>query len=398
MFAKERLRIVVGGFLGLTPGGGVAWDYVQWPLGFAQLGHDVLYVEDTRLWPIYQEGAAVDCAPNVSRVRNVMAAFGLESRWAYRDEVSGECFGLSLGQLQEFCRSADLFVNISCSTFLRDEYRTIPLRALVDTDPMFTQIQYCNEVSFTSEKSGMREMFAGHTHYFTFGENIGQPDCRVPDCGVKWHSTRQPICLSHWDATPIPKESASAFTTLMNWTAARDLVFEGDTWGQKNVSLMRFLDLPQAIGGINLAVAVSQTSGTPFPSGLFRDHGWTVLSPDQCAPDWRSYRSFLSESFGEFSVAKQTYDKARTGWFSCRSACYLASGRPVVTQETGWSAYIPAGRGLLTFHDMEGARAALRAIVDSPEVHAKAARELAEEYFAIEKVLPAMLSDLGSTS
>jgi hypothetical protein len=360
MFARERLRIVVGGFLGLTPGGGVAWDYVQWPLGFAQLGHDVIYVEDTRLWPIYQEGAAVDCDPNVSRVRSVMAAFGLESRWAYRDEVSGECFGLSLEQLQEFCRSADLFVNISCSTFLRDEYLTIPVRALVDTDPMFTQIQYCNEVSFTSEKSGIREMFAGHTHYFTFGENIGQPDCRVPDCGVKWHSTRQPICLSHWDATPIPKQSASAFTTLMNWTAARDLVFEGDTWGQKNVSLMRFLDLPQVIDGINLAVAVSQTSGTPFPADLFRDHGWTVLSPEQCAPDWRSYRSFLSKSFGEFSVAIKrgqdgslvvlhaTWLRAVQSWHRRPAGQLTFPLDAVFSRSTTWKARVPPSARLPT--------------------------------------------------
>src|SRR5260370_12985933 len=117
MFGKERLRIVVGGFLGLRPGGGVAWDYVQWPVGFAQLGHDVIYVEDTCLWPIYREGAAVDCTPNVSRVRNVMAAFGLESSWAYRDEVSGKCFGLSLGQFQEFCRAAHLFVHTPLTPF-----------------------------------------------------------------------------------------------------------------------------------------------------------------------------------------------------------------------------------------------------------------------------------------
>src|SRR5260370_29252824 len=120
MFARERLRIVVGGFLGLTPGGGVAWDYVQWPLGFTELGHDVVYVEDTRLWPIYNDAGPPDCAPNVLRIRAVMEAFGMRSRWAYRDELSGECFGMPLAQLQEFCRSADIFLNISCSTFLRD--------------------------------------------------------------------------------------------------------------------------------------------------------------------------------------------------------------------------------------------------------------------------------------
>jgi len=237
---------------------------VQWPLGFAELGHDVIYIEDTRLWPIYQEGAAADCTPNVARVKSVMEAFGMGSQWAYRDEVSGECFGLSLSHLQEFCRSADIFVNVSCSTFLRDEYMAIPVRALVDSDPMFTQIQYCTEVSLTSTQAGMREMFAGHTHFFTFGENIGHPDCRVPDCGVTWHRTRQPVCLAHWNAIPIRDTPESCFTTLMNWTAAPPLEFQGDTWGQKNVSLMQYLDLPESIGGIKLAIAVGQTSSLPF--------------------------------------------------------------------------------------------------------------------------------------
>jgi len=160
---------------------------------------------------------------------------------------------------------------------------------------------------------------------------------------------------------------------------------------------MQYLDLPESIGGIKLAIAVGQTSGAPFPADLFRGHGWTVLNPDQCAPDWQSYQSFLQDSRGEFSIAKHTYSKARTGWFSCRSACYLAAGRPVIAQDTGWSSYIPTGRGLLAFEDMDGARAALCEVADDLKLHGRVARELAEEYFAADKVLATMLLDLGST-
>jgi hypothetical protein len=388
---SERLKIVVGGFLGLTPGGGVAWDYVQWPLGFAELGHDVIYVEDTRLWPVYENGADGSCDRNVNRIQSVMHAFGLDGRWAYRDEISGRCFGMPLSQLQEFCRSADLFINLSCSTFMRDEYLSIPVRALVDTDPMFTQIQFSNELSFTSHKAGMREMFAKHTHFFTFGENLGSTDCRIPDCGVPWIPIRQPVCLAHWKASPAPAAASTPFTTLMNWSAGRDLEYQGESWGQKSDSLMEYSNLPALVGGIHLAIGVGQTSGAAFPVGLFRDRGWTVLDPEVCAPDWRSYQSFLTESRGEFSIAKQTYVKARTGWFSCRSACYLACGRPVIAQDTGWSKYIPAGLGLLAFDDIDYAREALLAVACDPQIHGAAARQIAEEYFSAEKILRAML-------
>jgi hypothetical protein len=391
---RERLRIVVGGFLGLTPAGGVTWDYLQWPLGFSMLGHDVVYVEDTRLWPIYQEKSPGNCTLNVAHVRSVMEAFGFATRWAYRDEASGQCFGLSVRQLKDFCRSADLFVNVSCSTYLRDEYRSIPVRALVDSDPMFTQIQYCTGASLTTTQAGMSDLFEGHTHHFTFGENICKTDCRIPDCGIEWRSIRQPICLSHWPNTLLHRPSNSMFTTLMNWSATRDLIFQGDTWGQKDVELMRFLELPKAARGIRLAIAVNQTTGTPFPAALFQEHGWTILDPLKCASNWSSYRKFLGASLGEFSVAKQTYVKARTGWFSCRSACYLALGRPVVTQDTGWTEYIPFGRGLMPFNDTHSAAEALQMIMAAPGEHSRAARHIAAEYFSSDRVLGTMLRQL----
>lgn len=385
----------MGGFLGLTPAGGVTWDYIQWPLGFEMLGHDVIYVEDTRLWPVYQQESAGDCRTNVAHVSSVMEMFGLSGRWAYRDEASGECYGLTLEQLKEFCRSADLFVNVSCSTYLRDEYRSIPVRALIDSDPMFTQIQYCNGASLTAGQSGMQEMFEGHTHYFTFGENIGKSDCRIPDCGLNWRPIRQPICLPHWPVHRLSGESPPRFTTVMNWTATQDLIFNGETWGQKNMELMRFLELPRHVPGVQLAIAVSRTVGSPFPAAFFRERGWCVLDPEECTPDWSSYRTFLGESFGEFSVAKQTYTKAHTGWFSCRSACYLACGRPVITQETGWSDYIPTGVGLFGFIDAAGAVDALVRARSDPAKHSQGAREIAEEFFSSDRVLGAMLLECG---
>ena len=395
---KGRLRIVVGGYVGLLPAGGVTWDYVQYPAGFAELGHDVFYVEDTRLWPIYQPAGSDwgDCTGNVAHLGAVMEAFGLQGRWAYRDEASGGTFGMSEREVREVCRTADVFVNVSCSTFMRDEYLNIPARVLVDSDPMFTQIQYLSRQMFTPGSPSLRALVGAHTHLFTFGENVGAEDCRMPDCGLAWRPTRQPVCLERWRVTDLPRPTDAPFTTLMNWTAARPLEHAGDTWGQKDVEFMRFSSVPARVPEIPLAVAVGQTGGAggPFPRREAEAKGWRVLDPEACAPEWRSYRAFLEASRGEFSVAKETYVKARTGWFSCRSACYLAAGRPVVTQETGWSKRLPTGAGLFAFEDEEGAAEALRRVAREWETHARAARLVAEEHFDGRRVLGGLLGQL----
>ena len=394
-----RLRIVVGGFLGLLPTGGVTWDYVQYPLGLAALGHDVFYLEDTRLWPVYDvHGGAGGCRAGVQYLESVMQAFGFADRWAYLDEASGECYGLPRRRLREMCRSADVFVNISCATYMRDEYLRIPARALVDSDPMFTQIQYAAHVAFTPGESTMRDAVAAHTHHFTFGENIASSDCRIPWCGVAWKPTRQPICLNHWPPRALPVDGSAAFTTVMNWTAGRPLEFENERWGQKDVEFLRVLPLPRAVPAATFAVAVGRTGGTKgtFPRAEIERLGWQVLEPAACVPDWRSYRSFIRRSRGEVSVAKETYVKARTGWFSGRSACYLATGRPVITQETGWSRYVPAGEGLLAFADLAGAVDAVERVCADPTRHARAAREVAAECFDARRVLADLLRQVGA--
>jgi hypothetical protein len=394
----NSLRIVVGGYIGLLPAGGVTWDYVQYPAGLASLGHDVYYIEDTRLWPIYQPHGSDwnDASGSVNHLKTVMDAFDLSDRWSYRDEASGKLFGLTEQQVKEVCRTAEVFINISCSTFMRDEYLQIPTRILVDSDPMFTQIQYLSQQMFTPGTPRLRELIDAHNFHFTFGENFGHEDCRIPDCGLSWRTTRQPICLERWTATQQPNHDAS-YTTLMNWSAAKSLEFLGDSWGQKDVEFRRFFTIPKKCPDVKLAVAVGQTGGAAasFPSREAEEAGWKVLEPEKCAGDWKSYRDFINQSRGEFSIAKETYVKARTGWFSCRSACYLAAGRPVVTQDTGWSKYFSTTHGLLPFSNQEEAVDALKQIEMEPEKHSRAARRIAEEYFDSAKVLTRMLEQLS---
>lgn len=394
----QKLRIIVGGFLGLLPAGGVTWDYVQYPLGFAELGHDVFYIEDTRLYPMYQKAGSNwdDCSSCVEHLAKVMNHFGLSGRWAYRDEASGKCFGLQEKEIIEIAKTADVFVNVSCSTVIREEYARIPVRVLIDSDPMFTQIQMLSEQKFTPGVANLSRAVEAHNFLFTFGENIGAEHCRVPTNGLNWQPTRQPICLDHWKPSlPDPK---APLTTLMNWTAAKNLEFEGETWGQKDVEFLKYLNLPKSAEGISLAVGVGQTGGTGkdvFPRESAKNAGWQVLASDDCAENWIDYQRFIAHSLGEFSVAKETYVKANTGWFSCRSACYLAAGRPVITQETGWSKYIPVGEGLFAFSNESEALEAIREVSGNSEAHSRKAREIAEEYFDSRKVLSRMLEQIS---
>ncbi|MEP6872457.1 MAG: glycosyltransferase [Anaerolineaceae bacterium] len=387
----------MGGFLGLLPAGGITWDYIQYPLGFASLGHDVYYVEDTGLWPVYQTNPTerISCAANVEHLERVMNAFGMADRWAYRDEVTGDWHGMPESAVVKICRTADVFVNISCSTIVRDQYRLIPTRILIDSDPMFTQIQYVSQSAFTPGGGGMRALVADHTHHFTFGESIGESDCLIPDTSITWHTTRQPICLDQWVGSDVPFDS-TGFTTVMNWIAGRPLVFNGQTWGQKDVEFMHVLEIPRRVNA-PFAVVVGQTTGAPFPRQLAEDAGWTVLDPHRATGNWLAYRNFIESSTGEFSVAKESYVKARTGWFSCRSACYLASGRPVVTQDTGWTRHIPSGSGLIGFTNPDEAVAALERVISHPRKNAKSAREIAEQAFDARVVLRNLLSTAGAT-
>lgn len=390
---RAKPRIVVTGFVGLYAVGGVTWDYLQYVAGFAAIGWDVLYLEDTGAWPIFQ--SELDSSFNAAHVSAAMGYFGLADRWVYRDAVTGECFGLSARELAEFCRTADVFLNLSCSATLRDEYASIPVRALVDTDPMFTQIQYLQDISLTGGPTSMRSLVQNHTHHFTFGGNVGNADCRIPTLDIEWFPTRQPVVLDRWPVSEAPAGISHGYSTVMNWSVVESMTFEGERWGQKDVEFLRFLHLPQRIPGVPLEVAVSQTPESTFPVERARQAGWIVLDAARRAHDARSYRDFIAGSRGEFSVAKQTYVKANTGWFSCRSSCYLASGRPVVAQDTAWSKLLPAGRGLLSFHDEGSAIDALQQVEADPKMHAKAARGIAQEFFDSGRVLREMLDRMG---
>ena len=398
MINMQKLKIIVGGFIGVMPAGGVTWDYVQYPVGFKALGHEVYYIEDTRLYPIYQKPGSdyADASSCVEHLAAVMKYFGFEDHWAYRDEASGKCFGMTEEKIKEKCGSADVFVNISCSTFLRDEYVKIPSRVLIDSDPMFTQIQYLSQQMFTPGEPGLQQMIDAHNYHFTFGENINSDDCRIPRCGLNWKATRQPVCLEYWKTKNGFDLSHSSFTTLMNWSAAKVLQYQNEEWGQKDIEFKKIFEIPSFAKSATFSAVINKTGGTDqfFSKEKIENAGWHILDPEKSAGDWNAYRQFIDHSSGEFSVAKNTYVKGRTGWFSCRSACYLAMGKPVVTQDTGWSKFVPSGAGVFAFDDMAIAKEAIEKIILDYKQQSSFAKEIANEYFDSNKVLSDLLAQL----
>jgi hypothetical protein len=395
----EKLRIIIGGYIGLYPTGGAAWDYLQYPLGLKLLGHDVYYIEDTLQYPVFQkEGHAWnDASGCITYLKGLMGKFGFQERWAYRDVASGSSYGMTEEKILRVCNTADLFINISCSTFLRDEYLKIPKRILLDSDPMFTQMQYAIELQGSNESKdwSTKHLIENHSHLFTFGENINGINCKIPRFGYRWNTTRQPICLHLWDNDQ--KNHNNSFTSIMNWSGRKKLIYENDEWGQKDVEFEKYKELPSRLRNVDFEVVVNRplNKESDFNPQELKELGWRLLEPQDTVADATSYKAFILNSTAEFSVAKETYVKSNSGWFSCRSACYLAAGKPVVTEETEWSKYIPTGDGLFSFSSIDSAIAAVKQIHSNVAYHSKMAKEIAAEYFDSNKVLTKMLENLN---
>ena len=392
----DKLRIIVGGYIGLYPSGGVTWDYIQYPLGLQLLGHDVYYIEDTLQYPAYAShyNSWDDASASVEHLSNCMKYFGLENRWAYRDIASGKTYGIPEDKVKELCKTADLFINISAANELGEDFLNIPIRILIDSDPMFTQVQNWDDKNPESAFESIKYSYQRYTHLFTFGENIGMEDCLIPTLGLQWHPTRQPICLNHWQANF--SHSKSGFTTVMNWAARKKIKYNEIEWGQKDIEFQKFIDIPANLPEVEFNIVVSRptNSSDSFNIQKINENRWNVLEPSKTINSVLDYKTFIIKSKCEFSVAKETYVKSRSGWFSCRSACYLATGRPVITQDTGWSKYYPTGKGLFAFTTKEEAIMAIREVNSNEEFHQKEAIEIAHNFFDSNKVLSHLINRL----
>ena len=393
--SAERLRIVVTGLAATYPFGGVFWDYIQYVLGFHRLGHDVLYLEDNGRWcydPASQTFVG-DASGNAARLEKSLIALdpALKDHWFFRD-AAGLTYGRSWGDVVQFLRDADLFLHISASCWMRGEYLNCRRLAFIDSDPMYTQgsVPGCLDGTASAEERERIEMLRRHHVFFTFAENFGRPDCRIPQGVFDWKPTRQPIVLDCFEPHRVPVASRRrTLTTVASWEPTeRGPTFDGVRYTGKSTEFLRFRELPSR-AALPLEVAMSG----PAPYAMLRAKGWDVRDGWDVTSDPWVYRDYLAHSLGEWSVAKNAYAAGRTGWFSCRSACYLALGVPVVVQDTGFGRVIPTGAGVLAFDTPDEAIACIDAVVADPDRHARAAAEIAREYFDANKVLPRLLEE-----
>jgi hypothetical protein len=389
----ERLRIVLLGGLGSMPFAGVAWQVLQYLEGFRLLGHDVFYLEDTGSWPYDPERETIsdDARPTIAYLRPILERFGLSGSWGYRDVVRDSWHGVSEERVVEALGSADVLVNLSGVSVLREEHMVVPVRIYLETDPVLPQIEVAQGKQFTID------LLAAHTHHFSYGENFGAPDCEVPIESFHYLPTRPPVVLDWWPSAGSGRGNGR-FTTISNWEQrSKDVKWRGRLYRwSKHREFLRFLEVPKLVKTpLELALALEDEKVVATLTAA----GWHVVPAAPMSKDIDRYRDYIRSSAGEFSVAKEQYVQLRSGWFSDRTATYLASGRPAVVQDSGFGCALPVGEGLFAFTTADDILDAFGAIESDYARHSRAARRIAEDYLDSNRVLARLLADaLGGGS
>lgn len=385
----KRKRVVVLGFMGLCPVGGVIWQFLHYIVGLKKLGHDVTYVEDTSRYPY--DPVAFTVTEDFSYAANLLDRLSRDYgfRWCFRARYLPEVrtAGISEGELLRIYRECDVALNVCGSHEINADLGQVKNLIYLESDPGVEQIKI--DIGEDEER---RTFITNHTHRFTFGELVPTPEFPVPLHGVDWKPTRQPIVTDLWH-TSSPPPPGARFTSICNWSTGgkNDIVWRGETYlWSKSPEFLKYADAPERCGdGFELSVDIRQDEDR----ARFAD--WNLVGTAEVSNDENYYRQYIRDSKGEFTVAKDQYVRLNTGWFSDRSACYLAAGRPVITQETGFTKFYGGKEGLFAFRNMDDVAAAVEAINSDYAKHSRAAAEIAAEYFEAEKVLASLLDRAG---
>jgi hypothetical protein len=381
----SRGRVVIAAALAQRPqAGGHTWFGLQYLLGFRKLGWDVMLVDRLDA-EMCRSRSGVPCAPedsvNLAYLAEVMERFGMADRWTVLLPDGGAA-GLPRAEVERRLASSDLLLNVMGYLDDEDLLAASPRRVFLDVDPGFGQMW---------RELLLADLFAGHDRFVSVGLSVGSAGCGVPNCGLRWIPTLPPVVLDHWPVV----EGGTAFTSVASWRGPYDPVeYEGRTYGLRAHEFRRFIALPERTPA-ELRVAMSIDSSDALDLERLSASGWALLDPAAVAGDPPAYNRFIQGSGAEFTVAKGMYVDTRSGWFSDRSACYLASGKPVVAQETGFSSHLPTGEGLIPFTTLEEAVDAVEDVRADPVRHGRAAREIAEEHLEATHVLQRLVDRLG---
>jgi hypothetical protein len=369
--------VIVSGMIAATPWqGGAAWAVLQYLLGLRRLGCSVYFME-----PIDPPEEMSTDSPRYCE--QVMERFGFEDRWALIPPQPADPIGMRREQIESAAREADLLLNVAGMLSDADILDHVPVRAYLDLDPVFTQLWQATD--------GVDMRFDGHTHFVTIADTVGRPGSTIPSCGRDWLPTLPPVVLEEWPVAT--RLEHRAITTVGHWRSYGSIQHDGVQYGQKVHSLRPLIDLPSRTSG-RFALALAIHPNETKDLGALRENGWTLLDPAAVASTPDDYRRFVQGSWAELGLTKAGYVVAGSGWFSDRSACYLASGRPVIAQDTGFGRRLPTGTGLFAFSTAEDAVAAIEELQRDYERHSVAARELATTHLDSDRVLGSLVERL----
>ncbi len=388
----KKKKLLVLGFMGGCPVAGVIWQHLHYIAGLQRLGHEVWYVEDGSRYPYDPEAFTIteDFSYAARLLERLSREYGFENRWCFcaRYGDAPRTAGLDLDGLRRLYRTCDAALNVCGSHELNDELREIPRLIYVESDPGVEQIK------IDLGETATREYLQAHDVLFTFGEAIGSSRFPVSLHGLTWLPTRQPVVTDFWRTEHAP-EADAVYTSICNWSTSgkKDIEWQGSNYlWSKSLEFLKFVEAPRRCGEIfELATDIKDAG----EKRRFEENEWRLTDPHALSIDWDRYRHYIRDSKGEFTVAKDQYTRLHTGWFSDRSACYLAAGRPVITQETGFTEFYGGKEGLLAFRDMDEIVAAAAAVRADYARHSRAAAEIAREYFEAEKVLGSLLERAG---
>jgi hypothetical protein len=383
-------RAIVSGALANKPrNGGEAWVRLSWILGLQRLGFDTYFVEQIGAGDcIDEDGGAAEFEASVNRsyFESVVSEFGLAARAGLLWEGGREAAGLGLEEIAEVAAGADLLVNVSGHLSVEAVLAGPRASVYVDLDPGFTQAWHIDD--------GVPFSIPPHDHYVTVGLNLGSAACPIPDCRLAWIPTLPPLVLDHWSRQP-PAVGPTRFTTVATWRSSYGQLKIGDrTMDLKHHEFRRLVELPERVAGADFEIALDIHPGDAADLERLLDHGWTVVDPRRLSAGPGEFRDYVRGSSAEFSVAQGVYAATASGWFSDRTAAYLASGRPALVQDTGLADPL-LGKGLLTFSTLDQAIEGCERIVADPAGYGEAARAFAETHLDSDLVLGRLLSKLG---
>jgi hypothetical protein len=381
--------ILYSGALARVPrNGGLTWLHLQFLLGLRRLGWEVLFldwIEPEMCVDSAGRPASFEDSENLRYFLAVMRAFGLHESFSLTCRGGAQTTGLARREVLERAARADILLNVM--GYLDDEeiLGQVRRRVFLDIDPGFGQMW---------REQGLHDPFSGHTDFVTLGRNIGRAGCSIPTCGLEWITMAQPVVLEQWPFQPLPADGA--FTSIGAWRGPNAPVeYRGRTYGLRAHEFRKFAPLPSRCPGSRFEMAFDIHPGDAKDIVNLREQGWSLVDPKDVAGGPAEYRAYIAGSKAEFMVPKQMYVETNNGLLSDRSAYYLASGRPVLARDTGIGQWYPTGQGLLMFTTLDEAAAGVEAINRDYARQARAAREIAVEFFDSDKVLTKLLNDLG---